>query len=157
MAQRIARKPKEMKNRFRDCPQTLTQCWYDAGYTALYQHCVNVSCLSWDKRWSIWQPGINMHLIYSLFLSITRDKTIHCQQTRDIETIMAYNWPIVCDAGPTLNQNWFNVLPFSFGLARRPVTRRYQNPLNLGMETSEILLRWNKVNGVLCHFWAYIA
>ena len=31
------------------------------------------------------------------------------QEARDIETMLAYRWPTVYDAGPTLNQQCFNV------------------------------------------------
>ena len=30
-------------------------------------------------------------------------------QTRDVELMLVLGWPSVADAGPTLNQHWFNV------------------------------------------------
>ena len=34
------------------------------------------------------------------------------QQTADVEPVLVYCWPTVCDAAPTLNQNWLTVSYF---------------------------------------------
>ena len=29
--------------------------------------------------------------------------------TQDIETMLTYNWPIITEVGPTINQHWFSI------------------------------------------------
>ena len=57
-----------------------------------FRLCQHSAWLTWKQRW------------YNIVLSAGLS-----QQTREIESLLIKCWSNVCDAGPALNQHWFNV------------------------------------------------
>ena len=76
----------------------LHQCWYtfyDADPT-LIQHWENIHCILYLSRNLFKNDMIVMYYLES-------------NQTRDIGPMLFEYWAIVCNAGPTSKQHWFNV------------------------------------------------